>query len=427
MTNRRLLIAISVVILVATFLLTLRYVRPAAPKKLDLLAGPAGTSYHRFAERYAEELGEKGVEVIVVETEGSLENLRRLASIDEPAVGFAQSGAQRELPAEINLEGLESLGSLAFEPLWLFVRSKITVTSVEELDGLRVALGPPGSGARAIASLILEDNGVSDRVVAPPQGELEPAAAADALLAGELDAVFIVGPPHAPVVSRLLTSEGVEPARFRRATAYTRIYPDLAEIVLPEGAFDLATNIPLNDLSLLAATTNLVATMELHPAAVDLLLDAARKIHREPTLFSDRGTFPNMTQVSLPLSEAAIRFYEDGPSPMRKYLPYWLATLINRFAVVILPVAGVALMLLKSVPALLGLRFSLRSLGIYRQMEQLERRLIEGEDHEQLMAALVRISQQSSKLKAPMPQLSAYLELKQNIHDLRERIEDAAD
>ncbi|MGB5813823.1 MAG: hypothetical protein WBI27_01345, partial [Thermoanaerobaculia bacterium] len=172
---------------------------------------------------------------------------------------------------------------------------------------------------------------------------------------------------------------------------------------------------------------NLVVRKALHPAVVDLLLDAARSIHREPTLFASRGTFPNMNNVSLPLSPAAIRFYEDGPSPLRKYLPYWLASLISRFALIVAQVGAVVWLLLKSLPTIRRLRFSIQQMGLYRQMEKLEVRMIEGADPAQLLTDLKDIERQSSELHPPRPLLSQYLELRQNIHDQRERIESHGD
>ncbi|MGB6852175.1 MAG: hypothetical protein WBG49_06225, partial [Thermoanaerobaculia bacterium] len=161
----------------------------------------------------------------------------------------------------------------------------------------------------------------------------------------------------------------------------------------------------------------------LHPAVVDLLLDAARSIHREPTLFASRGTFPNMDHTSLPLSPAATHFYEEGPSPLRKYLPYWLASLISRFALIVAQVGAVVWILLKTPPALLRLRYALKQIGLYRQMEKLEERMVEDADSEQLLADLKEIEQQSAAIHPPIAVLPQYLELRQNIHDQRERIE----
>jgi TRAP transporter TAXI family solute receptor len=422
MNKRLVAIAIPLAVLFVALVVIWLFAKPAAPKEIGFFAGPKGTTYYAYARRYADYLGEKGISVNIVETASSLENLRRLGAEERPAAAFALSGVDRELQRQEHPEDLESLGSLAYEPIWLFVHSDSEITRIDELGGEKVALGPPDSDVRSIARTLITANGIEDRIVEP----LSPADSdeiAAALINGELNAAFLIGSPNTPHVSRLLESDAVEPVALDRVTTYTRLQPELAGIVLPEGAFDLARNIPETDLQLLATADNLVVRTDLHPAVVDLLLDAARRIHREPTLFASRGTFPNMQQVSLPLSPAAIHYYEEGPSPLRRYLPYWLASLISRFALIAAQVGAVVWILLKTPPALLRLRFSLRSMRLYRQMEKLEQRMVEGAEPAHLLADLKEIELRSAGIHPPIAALSQYLELRQNIHDQRERIE----
>ena len=422
--NKRLSrLAILLVVLLAALFVILRYAQPAAPKELEFLAGPKGTTYYNYARQYADYLREKGITVNIVETAGSLENLRRLGAEDRSAAGFALSGTDRELHADEHPGELVSLGSLSYEPFWLFVRSELEVSRVTDLAGQKVALGPGESDARSLAKLLITANGIEDQIIEPAASFEDPDAMAESLTNGELDAAFFVGEPKSPVITKLLDSAAVKPVSFERVATYARLHPELAEIVLLEGAFDLARNIPEADLRLVAPADTLVVRKDLHPAVVDLLLDAAKSIHSEPTLFASRGTFPNMKHVSLPLSPAASRFYEDGPSPLRKYLPYWLASLISRFALIVAQVGAVVWILLKSLPTIRRLRFSMQQMGLYRQMEKVEGRMIEGAGPAQLLAELQEIERQSSELHPPRPLLSQYLELRQNIHDQRERLE----
>ncbi|TNF70877.1 MAG: hypothetical protein EP299_13105 [Acidobacteria bacterium] len=423
MTKRRVAIAIPLLVLLAALLVIWRFAKPAAPKEIVLLAGPKGTTYQAYARRYAHDLGEKGITIKIVETAGSLENLRRLATEDGPAAGFALSGVDRDLLPQDHAEELESLGSLSYEPFWLFVREGSEISRINQLAGKRVSLGPPESDVRSVANLLVAANGIEDQIVEAPVPRLEAQEIATDLTSGELDAAFFLGAPEAPVITGLLESPGVYPVALERVTTYARLHPDLAEIVLPEGGYDLERNIPAADLHLIAPADNLVVRADLHPAAVDLLLDAARSIHREPTLFASRGTFPNMDHTTLPLSPAAIHFYEEGPSPLRKYLPYWLASLISRFALIVAQVGAVVWLVLKTPPTILRFRFSIRQTKLYRKLEKVERRLVDGEDATKLLVDLQEIENQSAELHPPIAALSEYLELRQNIHDQRERIE----
>ena len=421
--RHRLLWLVPLGIVLLGFIIVLLFAKPAAPKKIDLFAGPEGSLYHSYAQKYAELLGEKGVEVNIVQTSGSMENLRSLASDENPAAAFALSGVDGDLEDTTGIDLLESLGCLSYQPFWLFVRSDAQATKISDLSGLRVALGPPEYDARAIANVVLADNGIEDQIIEPTPPAESADSMADALIRGEFDAAFVVGQPHSSVVSRLLESDLVGPVPFERTAAYTLLHPELAEVVLPEGLVDMARNIPEEDLHLLSPADNLVVRSDLNPAVVDLLLDAARSIHREPTLLAPRGTFPNMRHVSLPLHKAAVHFYEEGPSPIRKYLPYWLATLISRFALIVAQVGAVVLVILKGIPAIIRMRFSMKTLSLYRRMERLEKELRAGADWEQSVAEVKDIERETADVKAPRAQLSQYLELRQNLHDLRERLD----
>ena len=416
-------IAVPLLILLAAVVLIVRFAKPAVPREIELLAGPKGSTFYAYARQYADLLGQKGITVSIVETAGSLENLRRLAAADRSASAFVLSGTERDIDADERSDSIVSLGSLAYEPFWLFVRRGSEITRITQLAGKRVSLGSPESDVRSLTKLLLQANGVEDEIVESPVSPSGADELAAALANGELDAVFLLGPPAAPVISGLLGSPSLEPVALERVTTYARLHPELAEIVLPEGAFDLAGNVPEADLHLIAAADNLVVRTDLHQALVDLLLDAAKTIHREPTLFTDRGTFPNMHHVSLPLSPVAIYFYENGPPRMRKYLPPWLASLISRFALIAAQVGAVAWILIKTPPALRRFRFWLKARGLYRKMEKLERRMNSGADPAELVAELREISDQSAAISPPLAVLPQYLELRQNIHDQWERIE----
>src|SRR5262249_58351522 len=69
----------------------------------------------------------------------------------EVTVGFVQGGTA----ADADAEQLVSLGSLFYEPLWIFHRRALRLTSLGELRGRRVAAGEEGSGTRVLALQLL--------------------------------------------------------------------------------------------------------------------------------------------------------------------------------------------------------------------------------------------------------------------------------
>ena len=422
MSKKTLLWLVPLVILLLVVILALPLIRPAAPREIDLFTAPKGTSQYRYAQQYADLLSGRGIEVQVIETEGVVDTLRRLGQADGAAAGFVESGVEAGIDEPSLTENLVSLGSLAFEPLWLFVSSELGVEGFEDLAGRRVYLGPAESAGRAIATTLLQDSGIDSEVLPAEASGLALGAVADDLAQGRIDAAFVVGELRSPVISGLFETEGVEALSNQRAAAYTRLHPDLAELVLPAGTYSLPLNLPAADLHLVSPTLNLVVPDETHPVVVDLLLEGARSIHREPTLFSARGTFPNMQHISLPMSHAATRFYEEGPSRMRQLLPPWAATLADRFALFVLPVLSAAWILFKSIPAAMGIRFRMRTLGLYRKLEAIEQDFARQPDRERQLEELAEIDRDCASWRVPRMKLDAYFELRQAIHDLRERL-----
>lgn len=422
MSRKTLLWLGPLLIVLLVVILALPLIRPAAPREIDLFTAPKGTIQYRYAQQYAELLSGGGIEVQVIETEGVVDTLRRLGQADGAAAGFVESGVEAGIDEPSLTENLVSLGSLAFEPLWLFVRSELGVEGLEDLRRRRVYLGPAESAGRAIATTLLKDSGIDSEVPTAEASELALGSVAADLVQGRIDAAFVVGEMRSPVISGLFETEGVEALSNQRAAAYTRLHPEWAELVLPEGTYSLPLNLPAADLHLVSPTLNLVVPDGTHPVVVDLLLEGARSIHREPTLFSARGTFPNMQHVSLPMSHAATRFYEEGPSRMRQVLPPWVATLADRFALFVLPVLSVAWILFKSIPAAVGIRFRMKTLALFRKLETIEQDFARQPDRERQLEELAEIDRDCASWRVPRMKLDAYFELRQAIHDLRERL-----
>jgi hypothetical protein len=322
-------------------------------------------------------------------------------------------------------ENLASLGSVSVQPLWLFVRRGLDVDEEADLAGRRVVLGAAGSGTRVFATAILDANGVADRVTTVTLEKDEPEQSIEALKAGSLDGLFALGEPDAPAIREALSDEGIKALPFRRAAAYERRYPGLIAVTIPEGALDLARNVPEQDLKLVALATNLVVPEDLHPSLVDVILAVATRVHAGPNVLTTAYRFPSPDEISLPLDRRAERYYQEGPPPLRRYLPFWLAGLLNRTLLLITAAAGFLLVLFQTLPPLLTMHFN-RSLGaIYKRLETVERSFGTSDfDASSALEVLDELLRESALLKIPFQSLRApYFEMRQNLHDVRDRVE----
>jgi TRAP-type uncharacterized transport system substrate-binding protein len=397
-------------------------IRPGVPGEVTFLAGPEGSTEYIYGMRYAAFLRRAGVSVDLVATDGTTENLRRLRSEPGATVAFLPSGAEGLPGLKDATEGVVSLGAVYLKPLWLFLRSGTGVSTLEDLDSLRVAAGTPGSDTWGILRLIAAEGELAFRVEAIPEGRRGADSLRAALVDGRLDGVFVAGAAASPLVGGLLRAPGLEPVAFPRVDALVLRNPNIVAVRIPEGAVDLRENVPDRDLELVAVNVNLAARDDLQPAVVDLLLDAARRIHRERTLISAAGSFPRATGVTLPLDERAERYYEEGPSPLRRFLPFWLATLVDRFLLLVVTVFTALFALLNVLPKLLSLPFRVSSARAYRGLEALEREAAAGTlSRAELLAGIDEIDARTADMRVSPMDRAAFLELRQYLHDMRER------
>ena len=360
----------AVIIVVAGFVFAYQFVRPAPPNRVTLATGHEDGAYFAYGQAYAERFRREGFELVLSQTAGSVENLRLLT--DEPAevpVAFLQGGIGT--PAEH--PALTSLGSLYFEPIWVFLRGTEAPGRLTGLAGKRIAVGAAGSGTRAAALPLLADNGITAETA--ELLEMDGNQAMDALGDGSVDAAFFVGAATSQTIATLLSMPEVTPMSFERADAYVRRYAWLSKVVLPMGTLDLANNLPARDLVLLAPTATIVVTPEMHPALIDLMLLAMDDTHRQGGYLESSGFFPTGDYVTYPLEPAARRFYERGPPFLQRYLPFSAANLIDRLWVMVLPLLTLLYPLFKILPPVYSWRMRARVTRWYKELAALDDRL----------------------------------------------------
>lgn len=410
-------------ITIAAFWIAYQFVQPAPPKTLTMTTGAEGGAYRAYAEQYRRILARYDIDLELRTSSGSLENLQRLQ--DERSrvdVGLVQSGVL----GDADPTGLVSLGSLYYEPLWVFYRDKRTLDRLSQLQGKRVSVGPEGSGIRKLAIQLLDANDAAERPTVLL--DLGMTDGAEALLRGEIQAVFIIAGADSEVVQKLLRADGVRLMHFSQATAYTRLFPFLASVVLPQGAIDLSRNIPGRDTTLLAPTATLVAREALHPALAILLIQAATEVHGHAALFQRAGEFPSPAVSDFPLSDEARRYYQSGPSFLQRYLPFWVAVFVQRMVVLLVPLVAVLIPLMRFLPSLYSWRVMRPIYRWYGELKFLERDLAQHKDPERIAECLRRldhIEERASRLKVPVAYSEHYYTLREHIKFVRAMIESA--
>jgi TRAP-type uncharacterized transport system substrate-binding protein len=357
------------------------------PRAIVMATGPEGGANYELGGRYRQILAQSGVDLKLLPTSGSLENLRLLR---DPKSGVSVGLLQDGLAEGAETSGVESLGTVGYDPLWLFHRRGIGGT-LGALAGKRVSIGPEGSGARAFALNVIKrtktEGTIGELLGFPPQ------VAAEKLIAGDIDAAFIVTGRDSPVVQSLINAQGVELTSFERADAMVALYPFLTKLTLPRGIFDLAKDQPPTDIQLLAAKSILAVRSDLHSALQYLLLTAATEIHSRSGVFQKVEQFPVAESVDLPLSADAERFHRSGRPFLQEQLPFWFAVLIGKALVVLIPLAAVAFPIFRLLPLLYDWMMRSRIDQLYGEMRSVENAMEDDAHRLDAPATMARIDQ----------------------------------
>jgi TRAP-type uncharacterized transport system substrate-binding protein len=408
----------SIFVIVLVCVLAYRFVDPSPPPRVVISTGQENSAYESLAKKYAEKLGKQGIEVILKESLGSQENLLRLKDPQsEVDIAFVQSSSTESSEAERT--GLISLGSLFTEPVWLFYRGTKDIKQLTQLKGLRINIGPQGTGVPQLFTTILAINGIEPADL--NLSTLENTPATVELLEGKIDGLVFSSAPEELLIQMLLQTPGVRLFDFSQAEAYTRRLPFLSHVVLPRGIVDLGRDLPSKDFHLIAPTATLVARENLHPALIDLFVQAASEIHGGAGWFSKEGEFPTARYTEIPVARDAEKFYKNGPPFLQRYMSFWLANFMDRMWVVIVALGALILPLSRIVPPLYVWKVRSRVYRWYAQLRIVEQAI---EDVPQVRRAEVYAEQlaQLNALEEKVNHISIPLSFAEELYGLRSHI-----
>jgi TRAP-type uncharacterized transport system substrate-binding protein len=419
-------------VLLACALVALAYwmLDPNPPRRVVLATGVAQGAYAEFGQRYADRLKKHGIDVELRNTQGAAENLALLRdSSSNVQIGFVQGGASQAPDADTTLKSpLQSLGSMFYEPVWLFYRTDSaqrllknpTLDSLSQLAGWRVNIGAAGSGVPHLATQLLDANRIEPSTIALSQQPVTPAVIE--LLESRLDALVLASAPESAMVQMLLQTPGIALFDFAQADAYTRRFGFLSAVTLPRGVVDLARDMPAADVRMVAPTATLVVREGLHPALAQLFVQAARDVHGNSGWFQRKGDFPNARDGERALAPEAERFYRSGVPWLQRYLPFWLANLVDRMWLAMLSIVAVLLPLSRIVPPIVELRIRSRVFRWYAQLRQIESD-VRTRPATELLDGLDAIEDKVNAIQVPLSYTDELYALKSHIQMVRRRLQ----
>lgn len=403
-------------LIIGGFLLANQFVKPSPPRSITIATGSQSGAYYAYAQNYKKRLAEKGIELNIISTSGSIDNINRLKN-EEVDLAFVQSGTGQVDSADSKEDSsLVSLASLYYEPLWLFMPVSKAVFKTTDLKGRRISIGTEGSGTRALVKVLLENNGINNSNT--ELFDMDGDEGARRLINGELDYAFVVASMNAPLIQSLLANNNIAPFDFERAKAYTRRYRFLSSVELPRGVIDFSRDIPQKDINLLSAAATLVAKRDIHPALVALLMQVLDDVHSEGGVLEEPGQFPSGHFVDFPLDSSAQRYFDYGPPLLQRYLPFWVAVLVNQLKVFLIPLLALMIPLMKILPPIYRWRVRSRIYRWYRDLREIEAQMGANSDRD----ALVKLLEQLVDLRDDVTRQSAPLSYTEELYQLRSHI-----
>jgi len=397
-------------IVIASFLVAFLFIKPAPPSSLVIGTGGPDGAYFHYGQKFAQILARDGIQLKVRSTGGSIDNLRLLES-GEIDIAFMQGG----VGSRAKTDNLISLGSLYYEPIWVFHRVDLDLS--KGLKGLRIGMGGKGSATEILSTNVMNLVGITseDADFVSVGGN----DAVDMLIDGTIDFAFMVYGFEAPLIQKALRSDKILPHSTVRAEAFARRFRYWSIVSLPQGIVDFATDIPAKDITLLAPAAQLVAPSDFHPALIDLFIGAAEEIFSQGGVFEDPGEFPSLKLLDFNATSDIRRFYRSGPSFLRRYLPFWVANFIDRMKIMLVPLLAILFPFFKLMPPLYRWRVRSKIFRCYRELELLDPELHYEEIKGQVPEYLSRLDQLEEKVS----KISVPLGFRESVYNLRIHID----
>ena len=349
---------------------------PLPPTEVTLSAGRVGGMYQEHASAYKKLLEKHGITLIVRESAGTGENLKRLREANnEVQIAFAQGGFVLGEASDPEAVSIQTLAQVDIEPVWVFSRFR-DVDSLLRLQGQRVAIGQSGSGSRAVALKLLSQV----RLEAKDLLETEVAGmdTVAALRDGRIDATIFVASVNAPLVQALLSTPGIYLAQLKRSAALSERMPYLDARFAAAGSLNASRVQPQQDMVLLSTVASVLVREDVHPMIKRALMQVMMDHHAQAGPLHRANEFPHLKRLEFPSSPQAREVLSGGLPWIEKQFSVSMAQWLYRLLLIGLPIALLAWLVCKSVPGYLIWRIDSRINRWYGELKFIENDLSYG-------------------------------------------------
>lgn len=404
------------ILLILSFL-TIQITSSSQKKEFTLATGAIGSDSYAYGMSYKALLEEEGVTLHILPTLGSLDTIGYLDT-KKADIGFVHSGLlinKREYD-------FESLGSVYYEPLWVFYRNEgYEVNYIIESVGKKVGISITNDGSYELAKQLSHANGLENKIDATYIKDEE---ALGKLKNKDIDMFVTLATKDNQYIQELLSDPSVELMSIKRINAYTQKFDFLKSLKLYEGSIDLYKNLPSKDVNLLSTTQNLVSAKTIPDELVRIFLKKVQQIHSEKTFFKGGSDFLNMDSVDTVMNEEAKLYIQNGESWLETIFPYWIASNIDRLKLLIIPLIWLIIPLFKSIIPLYIFTTRAKIFRWYEKLDQINSKINTNQDKNEIQEDIENLKNDIlSKTKVPLSYKGEFYNLLVHIEILQNKLQ----
>ena len=308
MKGRRLTV-IAVIALLAIAAIALLASVARAPA-ISIGAGSEGSSAYRTSLKLKQGLERQGFKVQLVTSDQSLLLIDQLVDPQQPVdVTFAYGDMDAE-----RFPTVESIGTVERLPMIFATMPGVPrATSLADIRGMRIDVGPAGSARERFVTEVLEQFGVTAQN--STFLHLPNAATYEEYADQGVQVLSIRWSDERPFLLDLALSGKLVGIPIPEADALESSVSSAEAMTIPIGAFRISPPVPQAPFPVIGQQMTVVANDDLSPAAVYAIASELTRIFSPGSSLSEPGEFPNFSNRQLPMNPTAAEYYATGQIP----------------------------------------------------------------------------------------------------------------
>lgn len=415
--NKQLLIAfISILIFI---FISVIFSSLFIPHNFKMATGDINGNYHKMGLLYKKELLKKGIDLELVNTKGSIENLDLLNN-NQVDIAFLQNNIVDKSNSYENIKGVASLYN---EPIFVFYRKSLNINLLSEIKNKRVSLGSQGSGTYFLSKKILEINGINEKDIKPEY--LSSFNASRKLIENKIDVAFIVMSLDSNIIKDLISNKDISLFSFDNYEAYKYHSFSLNNIKIPQGYYDIGKNIPSREIILLSSLATIASQENIPPRIIETLLITIKEITQEQynqslSFENSEFSFPSDKYLDFEIHSASELFFKEGPSFLTQYFSYTVALLLSRLKYFLIPLIPFIIIFIRVIPGIYDFRLGLIMKKKYKELGDIEKAILNSKTQEDFEKLLKKVEDLKRDMDITSQKIPA--QYQRNIYDWKMHI-----